>query len=242
MSSGLVELYFVLGATGSDRRALLADLISEGLPADAHPYVALNENEPPAPADDALRRAKAEVVRWSWQPPKIAYSVPPDATHLFLLADGRANPVDQVEALREWLADHPRVRLARILLWVNARLAHAQPALLPWFEACAHFADVVLVTKREGVEAKWLADFEKHFRDQQYPFLLEVVRGFTVKNPALILTSEARRVSQVFDEPMELADESDEEIEAAKPENDRYFAWKPGGFRVMTVPDIRKFV
>jgi hypothetical protein len=63
-----------------------------------------------------------------------------------------------------------------------------------------------------------------------------------VKNPALILAPEARRVSQVFDEEIELADETDEEAEAARPENDRYFAWKPGGFRVMTLPDISKFI
>ena len=242
MANGPVELYFILGATGSGRRAVLADLISEGLRPGSRPVVALSEGEPASAADEALRSAGAEFVRWTWRRPEIEYSVPEDATQLFLLADGRANPVDQVEALRDWLTAHPRVRLARILLFVNAHLAQTQPALAPWFEACAHFADVLLVTHREGVDPKWVAGFQKQFRDAQCVFLFEAVRGHTVKNPALILAPEARRVSQVFDEEMELPDESDEEIEAAKPENDRYFARKPGGTRVETLPDINKYL
>ena len=94
----------------------------------------------------------------------------------------------------------------------------------------------------EGLDQKWINGFEKRYRDQYYPFLYEVVRRDQLKNPSVLLVPEARRVSQVFDEDIALADETDEEIEAAKAENDKYFARKRGGTRVEHIPEIAAFL
>jgi hypothetical protein len=132
--------------------------------------------------------------------------------------------------------------LARVIFVADAALLHSKADLWPWYDACAHYADVVLLTHVAGLDQKWVNSFETRYRDQYYPFLFEVVWRDSLRNPAIHLVPEARRVSHVFDEDIALADESDEEIEAAKPENDKYFARKRGGSRVEHIPDIAAYL
>lgn len=240
-----VALYLVLGAPGSKRRAVLADLIDAGLPAGAKAAVMQAASERSDATDALLTKAGAQLGEWHFERqaqelPRLVMAVPEGVTHLFLLSNGRENPVDQVEALREWLPAQ-FVALARVITVLDAGLAQKEPALALWVEACLHYADVVLVTNVEGVESKWITAFENKFRDLFYPFLFEVVRRGETKNPAALLEPEARRMAQVFDEDIELADESDEEVAAAKAENDRFFARKQGGTRVIQLPDVAKF-
>lgn len=221
---------------------MVADLIDGGLGADAQAAVLVSSTEQPDAAGDALlQKCGAIVGTWTWEKPDVLAAIPEGATHLFLVADGRGSPVDFIEGAREWLAAQPG-ELARVLAVINARLAHDRPDLDLWFEACLHYADAVLVTRIDGVENKWLLDYEKRFRALHYPFLFEVVRKGATKNPALLLVPEARRVAQVFDEDIELADESDEEVAAAKAENDRFFARTRNGSRVVEVPNIAKML
>lgn len=238
-----VDLYLILGSAGAKRRIVLADLIAEGLMPEDRAAVLLSDTEMPDPAGDAaLAKSGALVGRWTWAKPEVHFDVPEDVSHLFLVADGRSNPVDQIEALREELQMRHNVRLARVIFIADAALLHAKQELQPWYDACAHYADVVLFTRVEGFDQKWVGAFEKRYRDQYYPFLYEIVRRDALKNPAVMLVPEARRVSKVFDEDIALADESDEEIEEAMPENDKYFARKRGGTRVEHIPEIRDFL
>lgn len=237
-----VELYFILGSAGAHRRAVLADLVTEGLTPADKAAVLLSEAEAPSESDALLVRTGALVAQWKWTRPEMELEVPQGVTHLFLVADGRSNPVDQVEALREWLLLRDDVRLARVLFMADAALLHAKPELAPWFDACAHYSDVFLLTRPEGLEQKWINAVEKRYRDQHYPFLFEVARRDTLKNPVVVLVSEARRVSQVFDEDIPLADETDEEMEAAMAENDKYFARTRGGSRVEVLPNVAAFL
>lgn len=241
MADRPVLVYFVLGAAGSHRRAVLADLIAAGLPEGAKAAVFLVARDHDEAGDALLTKAGAELGTWTLVEKSVRLSLPENVTHLFIVADGRANPADQVEAFREWLPGR-FVQLARVLCVLDAALASGRPELDLWFEACVHYADVVLVTKHETIDGKWPAAFEKKYRAQFYPFLFEIVRRGEVKNPALVLEPEARRLAQVFDEDVELADESDEEVAAAKAENDRFFVRKPGGARVNPLPDIAKFL
>ncbi len=237
------ELYFILGAAGSRRRLVLADLVAEGLmPTDRAAVLLSDAETPDAAGDAALAKSGAAVARWSWAKPEIEFEMPEDASHLFLVADGRSNPVDQIEALRELLPLRPELRLARVIFVADAALLHAHAELQPWFDACAHYADVVLLTKVEGLDQKWVNGFEKRYRDQYFPFLYEIVRRDQLKNPAVLLVPEARRVAQVFDEDIALADETDEEIEAAMAENDKYFARTRGGSRVEQIPNLGAFL
>ena len=251
MASGENPLvYLILGAAGSGRREVLADLIEAGLGEGERGAVMLATSEVPSAFDAKL----PQLARWTWEEGTIVAQLPQDATRVFFIADGRRSPIDQLEVFRPWV-EAQRGELARVLVVVNCQLAEKNPALLAWFEACIHFTDVVLLNRREGVENKWLSGFLAHFKKQYYPCLFETVKEGRVKNPALVLEPQARRMSHVFDEEQDWvftdADgetidedeetEGDEEVQAT-PEEDPYFVRMPGGRRVKELPDIAKYL
>ncbi|MSU49630.1 MAG: hypothetical protein EXS37_11185 [Opitutus sp.] len=246
-----ILVYLILGATGSGRRDVLVDLIADGLEEKDRAAVMLPAAEAETTADAKLPR----MSRWEWQDGAIVATLPPEATHVFFVVDGAKNPIDQIEVFKAWL-EAQGGELARVLCVINTRLAEQQAPLLAWFEACVHFSDVVLLNKREGIANKWMSDFLTHFAKQYYPCVFEMVREDRVKNPALVLEPQARRMSHVFDAEQdwiftnadgEVIDEQEEspdgedEIEA-KPEEDPYFTRLNGGRRVKQLPDIAKFL
>ncbi len=243
-------IYVVLGAAGSGRRSIVTDLIDGGLEENETAVVLLPEND----AGWTAQRPGLRVVKWSMNEGHAI--IPPDAiagaTHAFLISDGRANPVDQIEAFKPWL-ETSGGELARVITVVNCRLAEQNPPLVAWYEACIHFSDVVLLAEREGVANKWMSDFQNRFRDQFFPCLFEIVREGKVKNPPLVLEPQARRMSHLFDEPdwEVIADDDDEEGEEGRETNeevelvaeaDPYLERRAGGRRVKEIPDITKFL
>lgn len=247
-------VYLILGAAGSGRREVLADLIEGGLDTQDRVAVLISEEEKPTDVERKL----PGVARWIWNTAEdnpIVAELPADASHVFFISDGRENPVDQVEHFKTWLEARGG-ELARVICVVNCQLAEKNPSLLAWYEACVHFSDVVLLNRREGVENKWVSDFLGHFKKLYYPCLFETVKAGRVKNPALVLEPQARRMTHVFDEEpnwiftnaegeeideQEETGDDDEEIEA-KPEEDPYFERRNGGRRVKQIPDIAQFV
>lgn len=243
-------IYLILGTTGAGRREVLVDLIEGGLAAEDRPAVLLSEAEPASAADARL----PGLARWKWTGELIEAALPADATHVFFILDGRTNPVDQLEVAKAWI-EAQAAELARILSVVDCQLVEQHPPLLAWYEACIHFSDVTLLNRRENVGNKWLSDFQTHFKKQFMPCLFELVKGGHVKNPALVLEPQARRLSHAFDEEQDWIftdaegeeidedeeTEGNEEVEAA-PEEDPYFARRAGGRRVKEIPDIRKFL
>ena len=240
-------VYVLLGVPGSGRREILSDLLADGLAADDAPAVLLPAEEPESPADAGLPR----VARWRWDEGTIAAAPPKAVSHLFILTAGRRNPVDQLEAFKAWFAAH-RLELTRVICVIHGQLAARQPALLPWYDACVHFADVVLLHRREGLENKWVSGFLRHLESQRLPCILEQVKAGRVRNPALILEPQARRVSQAFDpepewvftnaegeeiDPEEEPVDDDEEL-TATPAEDPYFERRSGGRRVREIPDV----
>jgi hypothetical protein len=249
-------VYLILGAAGSGRREVLVDLIADGLDPNDRPAVMLSAAEESRLADPAAADGRLPALsRWVWEEGTIAGTLPPDATHVFFVSDGTRNPVDQVEVFKPWLAAQGG-ELARVICIVNSQLAEKNPALLAWYEACVHFADVVLLNKREGVENKWMSGFLNHFKKLYYPCVFEMVKDGQVNNPALILLPEARRMTHVFDDEQdwiftnsegeeideqEESGDEDTEIEA-KPEEDPYFVRRNGGRRLKEIPDIARFL
>jgi hypothetical protein len=245
-------VYLVLGAAGSGRREVLADLIDGGLGVGDRATVLLSDTEAPDGADKKL----GTVGRWRWlDAGVIEGELPRNATQVFFVADGRRNPVDQCEAFRPWVEGQGG-EIARVLLVVNCRLVEKNPPLLAWFDACVHFADVVLLNRREGVANKWLSDFQSRYHDQFLPCLFEFVKSGRVKNPALVLDPLARRMTHAFDaeqdwifkdaegdiiEEDEVTDDDEEEIEAI-PEVDPYFVRDAANRRAKKIPDIAKFL
>lgn len=242
-------LYLVLGAAGSGRREVLADLLAGGLEEGARLLVLLAEGETETVDDLRL----PNLQRWRWSEGCVQAPSLGDATHVFLISDGRGNPVDQIEACKTWL-EASGCELARVLCVVNCQLAVKNPPLLAWYDACAYFADVLLLNRREGVENKWLSDFKNRYLGQFYPLHIELIKAGRVKNPALILALEARRMSHFFDEETNWiitdtgADADEEDLESGdedveiSSEEDPYLARLGGGRRVKELPDIRKYL
>jgi len=261
MSSSSTEkplVYLILGASGSGRREIVADLIEGGLAETDRPVVLLASNETASEADARL----GAVVRWTWVDKRIEAGPPDGASHVFFIVDGRANPVDQIEALKPWLAG-VGAELARIICVVNCRLAEQHPELLAWYDACIHFSDIVLLNRREGVANKWLSEFRRRYEDLFMPCLFEFVKEGRVKNPALLIEPQPRRMSLYFDEdgslavlpeeteyeitdedgnPVEAGEKENEDDEDTGPEVDPYFALDAAGRRSKRIPDVAKFL
>lgn len=256
-------VYVILGAPGSGRREVLADLLADGLDA-AHEraHVYLPAGEPALPADDTLGHSRARMA-WNADLQLFVAEAPPsEATHVFILLDGRLDPVDQIEALKPWLAAHS-LPVARILTVVNCALVEKNPALQTWFDACIHFSDVVLLNRREGVANKWMSEFRRRYDDQYMPCVFEMVKAGRVKNPVAVLDPVARRLSQFFDptewddvnlDGVEIGESDDEDGENVRPLDksnldpddqppvEPWLERDAAGRRKQPLPDIRKYL
>ena len=240
-------VYFVLGTPGSGRRGVILDLLLNGRDPGERSTVLVAESEPPSPQDAGLAAVpRTGVQRWAWGGPDFPdFRLPPCDT-VFLVADSLGDTVDQIEALKRWLAARG-LQLARVLLVVDCQLASTQPDLRPWFDACVHFSDVVLLTRREGVPNKWLSEFRRRFEDECYPCHLILLKKGGIENPALVLDPSPRRVSQYFepDETIEIeglvTDDEEPEDDDKLPE-DPYIARRRGGRRVKEIPSPRDFL
>jgi hypothetical protein len=243
-------VYLILGAAGSGRREIVADLIEGGLTEGDRAAVMLSAAEAPDEFDAKL----PGLTRWTWTGDGIDGMLPAEAMQVFFVTDGRTNPVDQLEVCKAWL-ESQGAALGRILCVVNCALAEKHPPLLAWYEACVHFSDVVLLTRREGVGNKWLSEFRAHFDDLFYPCLFELVKAGRVKNPALVLDPLARRMSHAFDADQDWiftdseGDEIEEDEESEGEEEvevtaavDPYFVRDAAQRREKKIPDIAKFL
>jgi hypothetical protein len=181
---------------------------------------------------------------------------------VFIVLAGAVDLADQLEALKPWLAAHA-LPLARVLTVVHCQLAEKHPPLAPWFDACVHFSDVVLLNRREGVQNKWLSDFRRRYEDQCMPCLFELVRQGRVKNPVLLLDPTPRRLSQYFDatewdqidlDGVEICESDDEDGENARPlakeqldpddqaPSELWFERDAAGRRKRPLPEIQKYL
>lgn len=258
MSSSNPSVYFLLGTAGSGRRAIVRDLIENGLGPDDRAVVLVAESEPDDPADAKLAALpNVEVRSWQWSEPALPGMELPEGATIFLLADSQASPVDQVEALKPWLGAHG-LELARIFTVVDCQLAEKQPVLRQWFDACIHFSDVVFLTRREGIPNKWLSDFIKHYTDEYFPcHFVQVKPKGNLATPLVWLDPTPRRVSQYFeDDYVDMSDlvieigedeaEEGEKVEADEEDGiippEPYFVRQRSGRREKEVPDIRDYL
>jgi len=258
MMSATPSVYFILGSPGSGRRALVRDLIENGLAPEERAVVLLAGSEAADPQDEKLAALPAvEVRRWTWESPVIPAMDLPAAATVFLLADPLVSAIDQLEALKPWLQQQSR-ELARVFTVVDCSLAEKQPVLRQWFDACINFSDVVFLTNRADVGNKWLSDFIKYFKDQRYPcHFVQVKAKGPLPTPLVWLDPTPRRVSQYFEEDyidfsdivIETGDDEAEEGEPVEPgEEDgvippeQFFVRLSGGRREKEVPDLRDYL
>ncbi len=214
--------------------------------ATSHDAAASQSNPLPEPGSPGLtalaQRAATTLVGFHDQ----AFPLPPeDAEALFIVPRGDTHPGDIIEAFHDWLRYH-RLSLTRIITAVHCQhqVAHAETLTL-WHRACVHFADVVLLTRRDGISPTDLQSFLAYFEKEHFPAPFFYVKKDRVPNPALILTPEPRRISLLFDEDLDAVDflEIDEDnlpeepIDLVRPP-DPYLARDTAGHRAIRLPDV----
>jgi hypothetical protein len=186
-------LYLVLGAPDSGRQALVQDLIEGGLTEEESALSLTNEESPDGEG----------LTKWRWE--NGSFHIPENTdntqtTHQFLLFSPYLNLADQIEASLDLVDKEEQLTLARILFVVHCGLLEeTSPQLRDWHDACAHFADVALLNRREGVNNKKIKEFKEHYESMRLPFLVESVRKNRIANPAKILDPTSRRISHAFD-------------------------------------------
>mgnify|MGYP001256172764 CR=1 FL=1 len=227
-------IYIILGAPNSGRREIVYDLIDGGLMPDKKVSVYISPEEPSCPFDNRIaRREHTEVLPWQLDDGDIlANSIPEEVDAVFFVTEGMLNPVDQLEALKDWL-DAQGLEVTRILTVVNCGYAFEHEALEAWYAACIHLSDCALLNYRDGLPGSWIHDFKKPFQDECYPCLFENVKNGRLANPPAILEPEARRISLAFD----IIDDEDE-----TPEEDIYFARQSNGARTKPIPELATYL
>ncbi|MCF3650797.1 hypothetical protein [Synoicihabitans lomoniglobus] len=245
-------VYVILGAAGSGRREVVADLIEGGVDASENVAVLLAANEVDDPADAQLQNCS----RWhQTEDNAIAADWPAGATVVFFVMDGRASPVDQVEMLKPWVTSHG-AEVGRVITVMHCGLAASNSRVVAWYDACVHFSDIVLLNRREGVENKWFSELKARYHKLCLPCLVEMVKKGRVHNPALVLDSTVRRLSHWFDEDEQndwtaliaedsdtvIEDDADDDPDDMPDDEDIYLARHPSGRRMKEVPDIAKLL
>lgn len=236
-------IYVILGAPGSGRRELLQDMVQSGLDKEEKILLLVSAREEPLPSESDKAPASNVTWRtWQWAEGRIEANLDGDFSHIFLISDGRLSPVDQIEAFAAWLPSL-EAELARIITVVHAQLGSSHKELARWYDACIHFSDAVLINRREDVPQKWINDFLDHYKKEHYPCHFEQVKAGRVKNPALVLEPEPRRISLLFDELPELdANERGDEEDDEEEDEDPYLSRHPSGRREKQVPDIQDYL
>ncbi|GAB5559445.1 MAG: hypothetical protein SynsKO_10920 [Synoicihabitans sp.] len=251
MSDSERIVYLILGAPGSGRREVVADLIEGGLDETDSAAVFLSARE------EASALGDAAMAIWEWtEDLTMVGDWPKGADVGFFVADGRIDPVDQVEAFKSWAASHG-ASVVRVICVAHCALLHEHEELMAWYDACIHFSDIVLLNRRDGVPNKWVSDYQTRFAKRFLPCLVEMVRKGRIKNPALVLDQQARRMSHWFDEDdsdgwrafvaeaedviIEDEAEGEEDLDETEPV-DEYLERNLGGGRRKRIPDIREFL
>jgi hypothetical protein len=244
----MTSVYIILGAAGSGRREVLAGLVAEGVDGGARGVRVYHARGEVFPLGEAALPPGVEARVWGVDGERVFLDEPESAPEVvFVLGDGRANPVDQMEVLGALL---PRLgwQVARVLTVVHCALLAGRPELGVWFKACLHFSDVALLARREGVSEAWMRAFARAHREACNPCALELVRRGRVENAARVLFPEARRLSMIFDD-LDAVDEMefDEENLPDEPFDlkravDPYFERTASGVRRLQLPDINAFL
>lgn len=237
-------VYLIFGIPDSERRSILFDLIEGGLPSSEQVLYFHPKGEDSSPFDEQIEALEnVSIVDWELSDAKITHgriSAAPEK--IIFLAPGSSDPAEVAEALKTWVS-HNDCELGRIITVVHCSFLDREEKSRAWFDACIHFSDVVLLSRRESVDNKWIKAFEARYRKECYPCHIEQVVKGKAKNPAAVLDPEARRMSLYFDEltPIE-DDEFDDEEQPEDIKPDRYIERNESGQRVRPIISISKML
>ncbi len=244
-------IYIVLGLPDSGRRDLILDLVDNGLPKGAPVTLVHAKDACTDLAEDRLLQGHATTVKtFTFKDGKFDNIPLPqegDESTWFWLPDGRESLIDQMEVLRD-IFKAKGLAPARVFLTVHCAIAAESKLAAEWHDAAVHFSDYVFVNRCEGASAEWVKDFEKKYKEACFPCKFERLRRGSVKNPAIVLYPEARRMSLIFDDldPIDTL-EIDEDNLPDEPfdltvKEDPYFERITGGRRAKPVPHPSEFL
>lgn len=236
-------IYLVLGCAQSGRLEVVSNLVRNGFDV-ADRVVIYRSGVEVSDGDEA-----SGVRLWEMREGRIVCEVPKNDEVAFFIADGCANPVDQVEAFRDWL-DGATCELGGVITVVHCALALQHPELIRWYDACIHFSDTVLLNRRENVPQTWIREFiDRYVQGGCYPCYIEQLKHNRISKPAEVLDTCPRRISLIF-EPQEDFEDTSEPDDENFPEEpfdltgkpDPYLERLPGGQRAKVLPDIKRFL
>ncbi|MEO0509214.1 MAG: GTP-binding protein [Verrucomicrobiota bacterium] len=237
-------VYLIYGIPDSGRREIIFDLIEGGIdPGEQVLYFRPNAETVSSYDEQIEALENVSVVGWDLFDCKVRHgkiTAAPDK--IIFMAPGTADPADVAEALKAW-SEHNTCQTARIITIVHCSFLRASEKALPWFDACIHFSDMVLLNRREAGDNKWTKNFEERYHKDRYPCRFEPLKKGRTSNPAAVLEPEARRLSLYFDELIPI--EEDEFEDEEQPEDirpDRYIERNESGQRMQPVVNITRFL
>lgn len=237
-------VYLVYGLPKSGRRKIIFDLIEGGIPAAQKVlYFQPKDTAPCSYEDQITALQNVEVLPWELKENKITHGkILAAPEKIIFLSPDASDPADCAEALKSW-TEHNQCQVARLITVVHCRFLINQPKALTWFEACIHFSDIVLLSRREGVDNRWVKDFIDNYKKAFNPARFLLIKKGRVTNPPEVLDPQTRRRSLYFDELIAL--EEDEFDDADKPDDtkpDIYIHRLQSGQRAKPIPNIKNLL
>ncbi len=231
-------LYLIQGCANSDRRTAVFDLLRDTATTDDPWEVYISDTETPSIWNEQIAAVTGLNLR-TYEGNLTNCQLDPNANSI-VIANGRQDPMDQIEFLKDLLESSGK-ELGRIITLLDCELLHNNPGLRSWYTACIHFSDVLLLSHRQNLTNQHVQDILTPYQDDWFPFYTESLKKGRVRNPNLILEPQARRISLLFepDEDIWL----DEDVDPMDgPEEDIYLKKFPDGNREIRIRDISKFL
>ncbi|MDQ8181752.1 hypothetical protein [Pelagicoccus sp. SDUM812005] len=239
-------VYLVLACKGSDQFRVIADLVEFGTSEEEKSafYFSSRDAEE-VESDFAVKHRSVSTGAYAFEDGRLTLEVDETADLVFIAADGLGDPADFVEAFHAWLPDSG-CELGRVITVLHSDLAIGNKDAFPWFDCCIHFSDVVLLSCREKVGNKEIKAFLDRYEELCFPCLWEYVKKGRVGNPSLVLDTQSRRISRIFDVPEVFEDDGEEdeweEDIAGDVTKDPFLKTVSGGKRAKELPDIGTFL
>lgn len=237
------RVYILFGIPHSERRSTLYDLIENGLPEGTPALYFKTQDEPSDPIDASITSLEhLQTITWKLCDGKVQHErIEAPAEAIFFLTPGDADPAEAAEAIKAWTNIND-CQIARCITLVHCDFLQENPAAQPWFEACIHFSDFVLLAQREHTPQKWIKDFKTKFKQNHVPSRFELIKKGRPPNPREILEPQARRLSLFFDELIPIEEDAFEDDLPEDRQPDKYIERLESGRRACPIPDIRKWL
>ena len=247
-----LPLYLVLGSSSAGRRGVCLDTINRALNDDDFCTVFVSESEKPSESDKRIASSQhGGFVRYKDAKDafeKLQSLDESQISHVFFLVDSTRNLADAIEEAKD-LIDGKKIRLAAIWGVLDCGMLARFPEQCQTFaDALSHFSDALLLSRRDGLSNRQVADIKARYEKQCKPHhYFYVDSDLKVDKPIELMIEEARRISVIFDDfdPIDDLDIDEnnlpEEPFDLERKPDPYLERQSNGARVRPIPDVREF-